>query len=449
MGFPKDFVWGVATAAYQIEGAAFEDGKGLSVWDVYCHDSDKVYEHHTGDVACDHYHRMKEDVALMAQLGVKNYRFSISWPRVLPEGTGRVNEAGIRFYSDLVDELLAHGITPWCTLFHWDYPQALMARGGWLNRESVDWFDEYVTLVATRLGDRLKHFFTFNEPAIFIGDGYTSLYRAPGIIHPRRNLLQMSHHVFLAHGQAVRTLRRLVPGCEIGYAPCGMTYLPKTDSPADIEAARAATFGGHMNFYSSLRWWSDPILLGEYPEVFVSQFRDEMPADYEKDLPLMCEPLDFYGWNIYDSFLAESDGKGGYREARRPVGHPRTAFHWPVTPEGLYWGPKFLYERYNRPVVITENGLSCCDWVALDGKVHDPDRIDFTHRYLLQLRRAIEDGVNVHGYFHWSFMDNLEWQNGYGERFGLVFVDFETQQRLPKDSFYWYKEVLATNGGNL
>lgn len=449
MGFPKDFVWGVATASYQIEGAAYEDGKGPSVWDMFCREKGRIFEGQTGDVACDHYHRMREDVALMRELGVKNYRFSISWPRIFPQGTGEVNEKGLKFYEDLVDELLANGITPYCTLFHWDYPYALHERGGWLNRESVGWYCGYVETVARRLGGKLKNFLTFNEPACFIGLGYGTGNHAPGIIFPRRDLIKMCHHVLLAHAEAVRILRREVPGCRVGYAPCADTYYPVTDSPEDVEAARKATFGYCENFTFSTSWWSDAILLGEYPREFVEAFGDEMPQGWREDLKTMREPLDYYCHNIYRSVPVKSDGKGGWQEVLLKPGHGRTAIGWTITPEALYWPPKFFQERYGTPLMITENGLSLCDVVSLDGKVHDPNRIDYLTRYLRELRRAVDDGVDLRGYFQWSFMDNMEWARGYDERFGLVYVDFETQQRIPKDSAYWYKEVMEKNGENL
>ncbi len=449
MAFPKDFIWGVATAAYQIEGAAYEDGKSPSIWDMYCKEPGKIFEGQTGEVACDHYHRMKDDVALMKKLGVKAYRFSISWPRILPNGDGAVNEKGIAFYRALVEELVNAGITPFCTLFHWDLPYCLHERGGWLNRESVRWFADYTRVVARALGDKLKNFFTFNEPACFIGLGYGSGAHAPGVVYPRRDVIKMSHHVMMAHAEAVRILRAEVPGCKVGYAPCADTFIPATESPEDIEAARKATFGYMENFAFSTSWWTDPVLLGRYPEEFVSAFRDEMPAGYEEDLKTMCEPLDYYCHNIYRSNLVKSDGKGGWRQVELPVGHARTAIGWTVTPEALYWPPKFCCERYHTPMMITENGLSCCDIVSLDGKVHDPARIDFLTRYLRQLRRAVEDGVDLRGYFQWSFMDNMEWARGYDERFGIVFVDFNTQERIPKDSAYWYQRVMETNGAEL
>lgn len=449
MGFPENFLWGTATAAYQVEGAWNADGRGPSVWDDFCRQPGKIFAGHTGDIACDHYHRFREDVQLMRALGVNAYRFSISWPRILPAGTGQVNEAGLRFYEALADELLANGITPYATLFHWDYPSALYRRGAWLNPESPDWFAAYARVVAQRLGGKIKHFFTLNEPQCFIGLGYVSGEHAPGLRCSRKDALQMAHHVLLAHGKAVRALRDCIPDVQVGYAPTGSTFYPATDSPADVEAARRATFAVHDSWTFSVAWWSDPVLLGHYPEEGLRLFGADMPPVGAQDLRLMAQPLDFYGQNIYNSAPVRADGRGGFALVERPVGYPRTAIGWPITPESLYWAPKFLCERYRLPLLITENGLSCHDALSLDGKVHDPNRIDFIHRYLHALRRCIDDGADVRGYFHWSLLDNFEWTRGYDERFGLVHVSYDSQKRTPKDSFYDYRDIISSNGARL
>ncbi len=449
MAFPKDFIWGVATAAYQVEGAWQEDGKGRSVWDDFCREPGKILDGHTGEIACDHYHRFREDIKLMKQLGIHAYRFSISWPRILPEGTGKVNEAGIHFYEELVDELLKNGITPYVTLFHWDYPSTLQRLGGWLNPESPDWFAEYTKVVAQRLGGKVKHFFTLNEPQCFIGLGYGNGEHAPGLVCSRKDCLLMAHHVLLAHGKAVRVLRQEVPDVKVGYAPTGTSYYPATNQAEDIEAARKAIFDIPERWTFSISLWSDPVLLGHYPEDAAKAFGEDMPEIAPGDMELISQPLDFYGQNIYNSRPVRADGKGGWEEVPLPIGYPHAATNWPITPKSLYWVPKFLYERYQMPIIITENGMSCHDAVSLDGKVHDPNRIDFNHRYLRELRRCAEDGVDVRGYFHWSLMDNFEWANGYNERFGLIYVDYTTQKRTPKDSFYDYQTIIAQNGENL
>ena len=453
MGFKKDFIWGAATASYQIEGAAYEGGKGLSVWDKFSHEPGKVLEGHTGDVACDHYHLFKEDVALMKRMGVKNYRFSLSWPRLIPNGVGEVNEEGVAFYNALIDELIANDIRPFVTLFHWDYPSALQAKGAWENPDSPYWFEAYASLCARRFGDRVKDFITLNEPQCFIGLGYGKGEHAPGYQLPLSATVAMSHNVLKAHGLAVRALRTLVPGVRVGYAPCGNPQLPATNSPEDIEAARKAYFDvndapEHWAF--NISWWSDPAILGSYPEAGLKKLGQYLPEGWEKDMETICQPLDFYAQNIYNGNIVKAaDNADGYEHLDFAPGHPKTAIQWFVTPEALYWGPKFLYERYKVPFMITENGMSCHDAVSLDGKVHDPNRQDYMHRYLREFKRAAEDGVDAIGYFAWSLMDNFEWAFGYFDRFGLVYVDYNTQERIVKDSFYWYKEVMEQNGENL
>lgn len=450
MGFRDDFIWGVATSSYQIEGAWNADDKGLSIWDVYSKTHGKVFEGHTGDVACDHYHRYKEDIALMAELGVKGYRFSVSWPRILPDGVGRVSEEGLRFYSDLVDELLRHGITPYLTLYHWDLPYALFDRGGWLNPDSPRWFAEYAGVVAKRLGDRVKHFMTFNEPQVFVGLAFVDGVHAPGHRLTRAETLRMAHHVLLAHGLAAQQLRAQAGDAKIGYAPTSNAPVPATDSPADIEAARRAYFDMPLDgdWSWNVSWWSDPVILGHYPEDGVRILEADLPRIGAGDMATICQPLDFYGQNIYRGERTRAAGDG-FEKLANPAGGPRTAIGWHVDFDCLYWGARFLYERYKKPIMITENGMSAHDWPSLDGKVHDPQRIDYLHRHLRGLRRAAEEGVDIRGYFQWSFMDNFEWTRGYHDRFGLVHVDFSTQKRLPKDSFYWYGDVIRSNGSSL
>ena len=453
MGFREGFVWGAATAAYQVEGAFSEDGKGSSIWDDFSHTPGKVYNDHTGDVACDHYHRFREDIAMMASLGVRHYRFSFAWPRVIPDGIGRENPAGLRFYDELIDCLLAHGIQPLATLYHWDLPSALQQRGGWLNPDSPAWFEAYAALLAKRYGDRVKDFFTFNEPQCVIGLGCVSGVLAPGLKYPLSDTVPMSHHIHLAHGRATARLRELVPGARVGFVNCGPAAIPATERPEDIEAARAWYFSyptADAEAWSfSTAWWADPILLGTYPADALRHFGHYLPKGFERSLPLIAQPLDYCAHNYYDGVCVRADGQGGFKTENWPAGHPRTACGWPVVPETLYWGPRFLYERYHKPVFITENGMSAHDVIALDGGVHDPNRIDFLHRYLLALRRAAEDGVDIYGYLHWSLMDNFEWARGYSERFGLVYVDYAMQRRIPKDSAAWYQGVMQTNGSQL
>lgn len=449
MSFPKDFVWGVATAAYQIEGAAGEDGRGLSVWDVFCKRPGAIHSGHTGDVACDHYHRFKEDIALMKQIGVKAYRLSVSWPRVMPSGAGAVNEKGLAFYDRLIDELLAAGIQPWVTLFHWDYPFDLYCRGGWLSPDSPRWFADYTTVLARRLGDRVKHWMTLNEPIGFLAVGHLDDRHAPGVKYPYRLMLQCAHNTFLAHGRAVQVLRaecKIKP--RIGLASVACATQPASDSPADVDAARTAAWSMTKESYWNNTWWNDPLYLGRYPEEGLKSFGDSAPKIAPGDMEMMCQRLDFCAFNIYkaDTWRA---GKNGPELVPLPVGVPMSGLKAPITPEGIYWHAKFCHERYKLPIAVTENGMTNVDFVHLDGKVHDPQRIDFLARTLSQLGRAHDDGVPIEAYMHWSLMDNFEWSFGYTERFGLVHVDYLTQKRTLKDSAYWYRDTIAANGADL
>lgn len=449
MGFAKDFVWGAATSSYQIEGTGRDSGKGQNIWDVFTKEPGRVYEGHTGDIACDHYHRFREDVAYMKELGLKGYRFSIDWSRVLPEGTGKVNEKGIDFYNALIDELLEQGIEPYIILYHWELPYEIYKRGGWMNPEIVEWFGQYARLVAERFSDRVKYFFTLNEPQCFVGLGFLQGCHAPGVKAPLRDTFEMAHNALKAHGRAVQMLRAYgKQNVQIGYAPTsGMCY-PEKETPKDIEAARKALFAlpdDLSNWTWNVSWWSDPVILGKYPEEGMKKYEKYLPVITDEDMKLISQPIDFYGQNIYNGRCIRMGTDGRPEEVRRPAGFPKTATNWPVTPEALYWGPKFLYERYRKPIYITENGMACHDTVSQDGKVHDPNRIDFLARYLKNLKRAAEE-IDIRGYFQWSLMDNFEWDKGYAERFGIIYVDFETQERIWKDSAYWYRDLIRRNG---
>jgi len=450
--FPEDFVWGAAAASYQIEGAFDSDGKGPSVWDMFCDLPGAIYDGHTGRVACDHYHRYPEDVLLMKTLGLGAYRLSISWPRILPAGIGKPSEKGLDFYDRLIDELLGAGVTPWATLFHWDYPLELFHRGGWQNPDSPKWFADYVMLVARRYSDRLRHFFTLNEPQVYIGFGHHQGRHAPGLRLPFQEVLQAGHHTLLAHGLGVQALRQSSQHpLTIGYAPVGLPLMPASTSAEDIALARRAHFEVNEKSCWNNAWWMDPVYLGKYPEQAWSYFGRDVPRVGPKDLETIAQPLDVFAVNIYQGTTVRADSSSPFGYSRVPHGLdvPRTAFNWPVTPEAMYWGPRFYHERYGLPVLVTENGLSCRDWVAVDGGVHDDSRIDFLRRYLREFRRAGQDGVPLRGYFQWSILDNFEWAEGYKERFGLVHVDYQTQKRTPKDSFYWYQKLIAERGRSL
>lgn len=456
MNFGKNFVWGAAAAAYQIEGAAREDGKGPSVWDMMCQKPGAIWQEHTGDIACDHYHRYKEDVTLMKEIGLKAYRLSLSWPRILPTGSGKINKTGLAFYDRLIDELLAAGIAPWITLFHWDFPYELYCKGGWLNRESVEWFTDYTSLVVDSFSDRVSDWMTLNEPQCFIGLGMEFGIHAPGDRLGRKEVLRAGHHVLLSHGRAVQVIRstaKLKP--TIGWAPVGVTAYPSSDQKEDIEAARKAMFdhdttfalnnGRKISVWSNT-WWGDPVIFGKYPEDAWKAFGDDVPEIATGDMEIISQPIDFYGANIYSGLEVYADKEGKPTAVTPKIGEPMTAFRWPVTPECLGWGIKLLHERYQHPMVVTENGLSCNDWPSLDGEVHDPQRIDFLHRYLLSLEKCVQEGIDVRGYFQWSIMDNFEWAEGYKERFGLIYVDYPTQKRILKDSAKWYQSLIKSHG---
>ncbi len=452
MPFPKNFVWGAASSAYQIEGAAAEDGRAPSVWDMYCKQPGAVYDGHTGDVACDHYHRSRDDVALMREIGLKAYRFSVSWPRVLPQGTGTVNKPGLDFYDRLVDHLLAAGIAPYCTLFHWDYPYELFCRGGWLNADSPRWFADYARVVVERLGDRVKHWMTINEPQVFLKWVHGEGQQAAGYRHSMVDQLRAAHHCLLAHGHGVRAIRAASPTpCQVGWAPCALMKLPRSPAAADVELARRASFAVVNPDLWNNAWFYDPVHKGAYPDDGLALFGPHMPRVGADDLRIISEPTDFVGVNIYwgDPVEPSTTSPGGFANAKLPPGHPQTALRWPVQDDSLEWGVRFIWERYHKPVFITENGLSAHDWVHLDGRVHDAHRIDFTTRYLRGLKRAIDAGADCRGYFHWSIMDNFEWGQGYKERFGLIHVDYATQKRTLKDSAYWYKGVIEENGASV
>lgn len=450
--FREDFVWGVASSAYQIEGRDPKDGAGKCIWDTFC-DEGRVFDGQDAYMACDHIHRYKEDIALLKEMGVKAYRFSVSWSRLMPEGTGTVNEKAVEFYRDILKELRKNDIEPYLTVFHWEFPQALLDRGGWLNEESIEWFAEYAKVVAERFSDLCDNFFTMNEPQCFVGLSYVTGAHAPGLKLDPKDTFQMTHNVLKAHGKAVIALRKYGKGkMRIGYAPtCGVAY-PASDKPEDIEAAKKVYFGFYNpieNWAWNVAWFSDPVFLGEYPKEGLEKYKEYLPEITEEDMELIHQPLDFMGQNIYNGYMVRAGENGEPEFVKRKPGHPKTAAGWPVTPECLYWGAKFLTERYKLPLYITENGMSCHDIVSSDGKVHDPNRIHFLDTYLSELQRAADDGADVAGYFLWTFWDNFEWAQGYNERFGIVYVDFETQERIVKDSAYWYKDIMESNGALL
>lgn len=448
MSFKKDFLWGAATASYQVEGAAFEDGKGLNIWDAFTHTDGKIFDGHNGDISCDQYHRLEDDLDIMQSLGLKSYRFSVSWSRIIPDGTGEVNPKGIEFYNRLIDGLVKRRITPCMTLYHWDLPYSLHLKGGWLNDDMPDYFAAYAECIKKNFGDRVHDFITFNEPQVFVGTGYYEGIHAPGYKLGKAELLRIGHNVLKAHGKAVIELRKGEP-CRIGIAVASAPAIPVSQDEKDISAARENYFMSNYDAFAfSDAYWLDPVVNGKYPQWVYDYKAINAPVITDEDMKLINQPIDFIGMNIYNGRYVKS-GEQGSEVQKLKDGMPRNTIGWPITPEALYWGPYFYYERYNKPIVITENGMACHDNISLDGKVHDPNRIDYMNRYLLNLRKAAGDGVEINGYFAWSLMDNFEWALGYKERFGMVYVDYRTNERIIKDSGYWYKEIIQSNGAEL
>ncbi|MFC4589680.1 GH1 family beta-glucosidase [Sphaerisporangium corydalis] len=435
------FLWGTATASYQIEGAVTEDGRGTSIWDTFAHEPGRIRDGHTGDVACDHYRRWSEDVTLMSDLGVNSYRFSISWPRIQPEGTGKVNEAGFGFYDRLVDELCERGIVPAATLFHWDLPQALEDKGGWLNRDTAHRLAEYAGIVAERLADRVPMWITLNEPFIHMVFGYALGAHAPG-----RTLfldaLPTAHHQLLGHGLAVQALRAARAGQVLITNNCTPVW-PASGSAEDLRAADA---------YDTLhnRLFNDPILTGAYPDMSAYGVA-ALDAVQDGDLEIIAQPLDGLGINYYNptriAAPATPPGPGELPfEDAGITGYPTTAFGWPVVPDGLRELLTGLRARYGDalpPVYVTENGCSQPDEPGPDGVVDDQARIAFLDGHIGAVRAAVAEGVDVRGYYVWSLLDNFEWAEGFNQRFGLVHVDFATQKRTPKASYHWLRERIA------
>ncbi len=437
--FRSDFSWGTATASYQVEGAWKEDGKGESVWDRFSHTPGRIVNGDTGDVACDQYHRYKEDVALMKELGLSGYRFSISWPRIFPEGKGKVNQAGLDYYNRLVDELLANGIRPFPTLYHWDLPQALQDAGGWANREIIGHFTTYAETCIKALGDRVKNWMIFNEPWVFTFLGYISGIHAPGITD-REAGMRSTHIVNLAQTSALRAMRGVGTADAIGTAFSMSASYPYTDSAEDRAAADR-----HHAFNND--WFLRPIMKGEYPRAYVDQdaalaSMDIRPGEMES----LKEPLDFIGINLYTRTLIANNPEEKYLGIRQVPGKgPRTKFGWEVWPPALYTAIMRVHRDYGKPIYVTENGCSYDDKPAPDIRVHDPGRIDFYQGYVGQVARAIDEGADVRGYYAWSLIDNFEWTFGYSQRFGLIYCDFENgQKRTVKDSGYWYRDLIES-----
>jgi len=437
--FPEGFLWGTATAAYQIEGAHDADGKGPSIWDSFAHRPGKVFENQNGDVACDHYHRYRADVETMADLGFNAYRFSVSWPRVIPSGTGAVNHPGLDFYNRLVDALLQRRIRPFITLYHWDLPQAMEDRGGWGARDTAAAFGEYAALLGRTLGDRVKDWITLNEPLASVSAGYVFGIHAPGKQDPQLGF-QVSHHLNLAHGHAVRALRSTVPGARVGITHVSLPVYPASDSEADRAAAQR--YDGIVN-----RWYWEPPLRGAYPADILERLGPLAPTIAEGDLQLVSPPIDFFGHNSYTRAVVKDDPASVLMGATQlpPDGKPQTEMGWEIYPDHLYDALIRITRDYGAlEIYVTENGSAFADEVV-HGAVTDPQRIDYLRAHLRAAHRAIQDGVKLRGYFCWSLLDNFEWSFGYSKRFGIVYVDYPTQRRIVKASGRFYSDVARQN----
>lgn len=439
--FPSDFIWGSATASYQIEGAWQEDGRSECTWDRFSRIPGKVVGGDTGNVACDHYHRFKEDVALMKDLGLKNYRFSIAWPRIIPGGEGAVNQKGLDFYNKLVDELLAADIEPFITLFHWDLPQILQDKyGGWKDKRMAQLFADYSDVVSRSLGDRVKRWATINEIMCFTSLAHKSDWHAPGGFESDKISNQTVHHALLGHGMATQVLKKNVKDSLVGLVDNNDAPWPVLDTEEHRKAARKA--------------WKDrnaqrlfPMMTGEYDEEAYVLHNGEMPDYTAEDMKIINTPIDYIGINYYTCPpVMAAENKEGYKEVEIPKNYPRTDMGWPITPDALYWNLKYLKEFFpDTPIYITENGMAAKDKVSSDGSIKDYDRIEYLRTHLRACHRAIEEGANLKGYYLWSLMDNFEWAYGYSKRFGMVRVEYDTQKRIVKESGKYYSSIMKEN----
>jgi beta-glucosidase len=443
LSFPKDFAWGVSTAAYQIEGAIAEDGKGRSVWDDFAHTPGVIADSLTGDVACDHYRRYKEDVALMRQMEIKNYRMSTAWTRIIPAGAGAVNEKGLAFYDRLVDELLSNGVTPWITLFHWDLPSALQTKGGFANRETIDRYVEYADVVTRRLGDRVKNWMTFNEPWVYSFCGHLYGVHAPGV-KDLATTLSVAHNILVAHGKSIPVIRANVADAKVGIVNNLAWIESATESPEDVAAARRWDLAFN-------KWFLDPLFGRGYPEEMVKWYGDKMPEIRAGDMDSIAAKADFLGVNYYTRRLVAHDPANAHIKAKqvyRPCVARADFEEWEINPEALYLLLRDIKKNYGDiPVYISENGASGADSVSSDGCVHDPVRVEYLRRHFAAVWQAIREGCDARGYFVWSFYDNFEWGFGFTKRFGVVYTDYARNlRRIVKDSGHFLSSVCADNG---
>ncbi|TKD72249.1 GH1 family beta-glucosidase [Pseudalkalibacillus hwajinpoensis] len=438
--FPETLKWGAATASYQIEGAANEDGRSPSIWDTFSHAPGNVKNGDHGDEACNSYHLYKEDVKHLKNLGVDLYRFSISWPRVMPEGRGELNPKGVAYYQNLIDELIENGIEPMITLYHWDLPQVLQDKGGWENRETIDAFNEYAVAMFKEFGNKVSKWITINEPwcASFLSN-YLGIH-APGKTDLQAGV-DVAHHLMVAHGKAVQSFRELLPDGEIGYAPNTGWLEPFSSEQEDIDACKRGMMW-------QKEWFMDPVFKGSYPEELIAIFENnnaKLKLE-DGDLELISQPIDFMGINYYTGSLGRhKEGEGLFDVEEIPLDYRKTDIGWPIYSDGFYNILTDLHKTYGDvPIYITENG-ACYNHEVEDGRVHDKERVDYLKQHLTALHRAIKSGVPIKGYIVWSLLDNFEWAFGFEKRFGIIHVNYRTFERTPKDSYYWYRQTI-TNG---
>ena len=448
MDFGKDFLWGAATASAQIEGGWKEDGRGPSIWDYVYPKNGCSKNGADARITCEHYSHWREDVALMKEMGLKAYRFSISWSRLYPAGYGRFNEKGAEFYDKLINELIKNGIKPVITCYHWDMPEAVFQRGGWFNPDCAKWFADYCAKIVELYSDRVDMFLTINEPECFVDIGYNSGGHAPFAKYPFDRVLQLMHRVLIANGMAVRAMRKAAKQpIQIGMAPAIWAPVPATENPADIEAARYKAFHIEGRTVNKAIAFAETALTGKYPECIEKEFGSwfEHP---ESDMEIIHAPFDFFAYNTYSAEIIKA-GKDGPETVPFDYNTHYTATDWAITPDCLYWSARFLYERYKLPIIISENGVATVDIPDENGVVNDDSRIQYLRQHLRGAKRAISEGIPIKGYFYWSLMDNYEWGMGFTKRFGMVYIDYNTQKRTLKKSASWYRNLIDNNGENL
>ena len=445
--FNKDFIFGAATASFQVEGYTKADGRIPTIWDTQCSIEGNIDDATNGDIACQSYKMYKTDVKLLKKLGVKAYRFSICWARIFPNG--KLNPKGVKYYRNLASELIKNGITPYVTLYHWDLPQYLQDKGGFLNPEFSNWFEEYTLAVTQALGDLVKDYITINEPQCITFLGHRTKEHAPGLSLTDKELLIIIHNILLAHGKAVRVIRKNVCNSTVGFSPNSRGVCPIDSNNKELYNKCYNEFFKITNKYDfayGVSIFSDPVFLGDYPKEYYELFKDIHPVITKEDLEIISTPVDYCYQNIYSGDYYELDSNENLIMRKKEQGFPESNIFWgQVVPESLYYIPKMLYERYKKPIIISENGMCCHDAISLDGKVHDPNRADFILRYLSKLDEVSKE-IPVKGYFYWSLLDNFEWAMGYTKRFGIVFTEYSTGRRIPKDSYYTYKKIIKEAG---